>query len=226
MCPRIATDGIPGAAAFVPDAHSLAILQDAVQRCRGCTLYRNATQAVFGEMQASPANRNGAKAQIMMIGEQPGDREDKEGRPFVGPAGKLLDRCLKAAGIDRKEVYVTNAVKHFKWEPRGKLRIHKKPAASEVLACRPWLEAEIDAVCPRLIVCLGAVAAQGLLGTGFKVTKSHGTLQEAEGLPPIVATAHPASILRALKIEDRERQTASLIEDLRKAAAYRTSHAA
>lgn len=158
--------------------------------------------------------------QMMLIGEQPGDREDREGHPFVGPAGKLLDSCLEEAGIDRKEVYVTNAVKHFKWEPRGKLRIHKKPNSSEISACRPWLEAEIETLNPALLVCLGATAAQSLLGSNFKVTRSHGTIAAADGLPPILATAHPASILRAIKPEDRSRQTAELIADLRNAAAY------
>lgn len=202
---------IPGAAAFLPARHTLPALREAVQGCRGCDLYRNATQAVFGEAVAPP--RHGIR--IMMVGEQPGDREDKEGRPFVGPAGKLLDRCLEEAGIDRSEVYVTNAVKHFKWEPRGKFRLHKKPAASEIFACKPWLEAEVEAVKPALIVCLGATAAQALLGSAFRVTQSHGTVQHREGWPAMVATAHPASILRAPTEEDRHRQTATFVEDLR-----------
>jgi uracil-DNA glycosylase family protein len=154
---------------------------------------------------------------MMMVGEQPGDREDREGHPFVGPAGKLLDRCLEEAGIDRATVYVTNAVKHFKWEPRGKLRLHKKPSAAEIFACRPWLEAEVEAVKPALIVCLGATAAQALLGSGFRVTREHGTVQHREGWPPIVATAHPASILRAPSDEDRHRQMDAFVADLRAA---------
>jgi uracil-DNA glycosylase len=156
----------------------------------------------------------------MMIGEQPGDREDIEGRPFVGPAGRLLDRCLEEAGIDRKVVYITNTVKHFKWEPRGKIRLHKKPSITEIRACRPWLDAELDAVKPDLIVCLGAVAAQSLLGAKFRVTVSHGTLQKAEEYPPILATTHPAAILRARTDEDRQRQTATFIDDLRRAASF------
>lgn len=155
-----------------------------------------------------------------MIGEQPGDREDIEGRPFVGPAGKLLDRCLQEAGIDRKAVYITNTVKHFKWEPRGKIRLHKKPSTTEIYACRPWLDAELDAVQHKLIVCLGAVAAQSLLGAKFRVTAAHGTRQDAEGYPPISATAHPASILRARIDEDRRKQTEMFIDDLRHAAGF------
>jgi len=151
----------------------------------------------------------------MMVGEQPGDQEDKQGRPFVGPAGKLLDQCLEETEIDRRKVYVTNTVKHFKWEPRGKLRIHKKPSMSEIHACRPWLEAELDVVRPKLIVCLGAVAAQSLLGSSFKITQSHGKLQHTDGLPPIVATIHPSAILRARTDEDRHRDRETLLNDLR-----------
>jgi len=217
----------PGAARFVPKTNSLSVLSEAVQGCRGCDLYRNATQAVFGEMEAGVSNGNSPHARMMMIGEQPGDREDREGHPFVGPAGRLLDQCLEEAGIDRKAVYVTNAVKHFKWEPRGKLRIHKKPSSSEIFACRPWLKAELETVRPSLIVCLGATAAQGLLGPQFKVTVSHGTIQKATGkahsageYPPIMATFHPASILRARTDEDRHRQTEVFISDLRKAEKF------
>ncbi len=154
-----------------------------------------------------------------MIGEQPGDQEDKQGRPFVGPAGKLLDHCLEEAGIDRREVYITNTVKHFKWEPRGKMRIHKKPSMREIQACRPWLDAELETLRPDLIVCLGAVAAQSLLGSSFKITQSHGQIQQLIGYPPIVATLHPAAILRAQTEADRERDTRNMIEDLRGAAA-------
>jgi uracil-DNA glycosylase len=207
----------PSAAAFVPASHALPVLEKAVQNCRGCDLYRNATQAVFGEMDASGSSKS--RAAMMLIGEQPGDKEDREGRPFVGPAGKLLDRCLEEAGVDRKAVYVTNAVKHFKWEPRGKLRLHKKPSITEIHACRPWLDAELDAVQPQLIVCLGATAAQSLLGAKFRITATHGVAQHIPNYPPIVATAHPASILRARTDDDRHRQTASFIADLRAAKA-------
>ncbi len=210
---------VPGAAAFLPVTHSLKVLADAVQSCKGCELYRHATQAVFGETIAASK-----KPRMMMVGEQPGDREDREGHPFVGPAGKLLDRCLEEAGIERGEVYVTNAVKHFKWEPRGKLRIHKKPSAGEIFACRPWLEAEVEVVKPELIVCLGATAVQSLLGPRFRVSQSHGKVLNAEGRPPVLATVHPSSILRAISEEDRHRQTVEFIEDLRNAEAFLQKH--
>jgi DNA polymerase len=196
------------------------VLREAVQHCQGCDIYRNATQAVFGEMESLTSHRDKSKARMMMIGEQPGDREDREGHPFIGPAGRLLDRCLEEAGIDRKAVYVTNTVKHFKWEPRGKVRIHKKPSSSEIFACSPWLKAEVETLQPDLIVCLGAVAAQALLGSRFKVTESHGTIQSAENFPHILATFHPAAILRARNDEDRHRQTKILISDLGKAEEF------
>jgi uracil-DNA glycosylase family protein len=202
------------AAMFVPDDRALPVLQEAVQHCRGCDLYKNATQAVFGELETG-AKAKKPKVLIMMIGEQPGDQEDKQGRPFVGPAGKLLDRCLEEVGIDRRKVYVTNTVKHFRWEPRGKLRIHKKPSMKEIHACRPWLEAELEAVRPELIICLGATAAQSLLGSGFKITQSHGKVQQADGFPPIFATLHPSAILRARTNEDRERDTKIFLDDPR-----------
>jgi len=205
------------AARFIPDDRTLAVLAEAVQKCKGCDLYRNATQAVFGEIDA-PRGSLRSRVAIMMIGEQPGDQEDKQGRPFVGPAGKLLDKALEEAEIDRGTVYVTNAVKHFKWEPRGKLRIHKKPSMKEIDACRPWLDAELETVKPKLIVALGATAAQALLGSGFRITKAHGKVQEVPGLPPIVATLHPSAILRAQTDEDRHSQMRTLVEDLRKAA--------
>lgn len=207
------------AASFVPPSRSLPVLRKAVQECRGCDLYRHATQAVFGEIEAGVISPQ-IGVSIMMIGEQPGDREDKEGRPFVGPAGRLLDKCLEEARIDRREVYVTNAVKHFKWEPRGKLRIHKKPSTQEIHACRPWLNAELDAIHPTLIVCLGATAAQSLLGSTFRVTQSHGEIQHPTNLPPTLATLHPSAILRARTEEDRHRDTDLFIEDLRKAATF------
>lgn len=215
----MSTTAKEGAAPFVPTDRTLPILREAVQNCRGCDLYRNATQAVFGELE-SGARTTEPKVAIMMIGEQPGNQEDIEGRPFVGPAGKLLDKCLKEAEIDRRKVYVTNTVKHFKWEPRGKLRIHKKPNMKEIYACRPWLEAELEAVRPQLIVCLGAVAAQSLLGSGFKLTQAHGKVQYREGLPPIIATLHPSAILRARTHEDRDRDTDALLDDLRQASTF------
>jgi len=210
------------AAPYLPEKHTLPLLHEAVQACRGCDLYRNATQAVFGEIETereSPKPRQHS-AQIMLIGEQPGDREDIEGRPFVGPAGKLLDQTLEQAGIPRSQAYVTNTVKHFKWEPRGKRRIHEKPTLREIKACRPWLDAEIEAVHPSLIVCLGATAAQSFLGSSLKVTESRGTLQHAEGLPALIATIHPSAILRARTDEDRHRELAAFIVDLKQAAAY------
>jgi DNA polymerase len=205
------------AAPFVPMERDLPVLTKAVQKCKGCDLYRNATQAVFGEIDTRERAAR-PKIAIMMIGEQPGDQEDKQGRPFVGPAGKLLDKALAEAEIDRGKVYVTNAVKHFKWEPRGKLRIHKKPSMKEINACRPWLDAELETVRPKLIVALGATAAQGLLGSGFRITQQHGKVQSAPGLPPILATLHPSAILRAQTDEDRHNQMRVLIEDLREAA--------
>jgi uracil-DNA glycosylase len=210
------------AAPFVPQERTLPVLAKAAQKCKGCDLYKNATQAVFGEIE----NGSGAakpKIAIMMIGEQPGDQEDKQGRPFVGPAGKLLDRALEEAEIDRSKVYVTNAVKHFKWEPRGKQRIHKKPSMKEINACRPWLDAELETVKPKLIVALGATAAQGLLGSSFRITQSHGRVQDAPGLPPIIATLHPSSILRAQTDEDRHAQMRTLVEDLREVARIATA---
>src|SRR6201996_2703370 len=202
------------AALFIPDDRTLPILREAIQHCHGCDLYRNATQAVFGELETG-AEAKRPKVAVMMIGEQPGNQEDLEGRPFVGPAGKLLDKCLEEAEIDRRKVYVTNTVKHFKWEPRGKLRIHKKPNLKEIHACRPWLDAELELVRPELIVCLGAVAAQSLLGSGFKITQSHGEVQRREGLPPIIATLHPSAILRARTEQDRDRDMNVLLNDLR-----------
>jgi uracil-DNA glycosylase family protein len=207
------------AAPFIPDDRTLLVLQEAVQHCRGCDLYQNATQAVFGELETKAKAKN-PKVTIMMIGEQPGDQEDKQGRPFVGPAGKLLDTCLEEADIDRRKVYVTNTVKHFRWEPRGKLRIHKKPSMKEIRACRPWLEAELQAVRPELIVCLGATAAQSLLGPSFKITQSHGKVQQAEGFPPIIATLHPSAILRARTEEDRQRDLKIFMKDLRRATEF------
>ena len=198
------------AADFLPSRMTLPALRDAVQGCRGCPLYKNATQAVFGEGTRSAA--------VMLVGEQPGDQEDRAGRPFVGPAGKLLDRALEEAGIDRRATYVTNAVKHFKWEPRGKRRIHAKPSWSEVAACRPWLEAELAVVKPTALVLLGAVAAQGLLGKQFRVTRQRGELVDSPLAPYVTATIHPSAILRG-EPADRERELARLVDDLRRVAA-------
>jgi len=205
------------AAPFVPAERTLPVLSKAVQECRGCDLYKNATQAVFGELETGSVAKRPSAA-VMMIGEQPGDKEDREGRPFVGPAGKLLDTCLEEAGIDRSTVYVTNTVKHFKWEPRGKLRIHKKPNMQEIRACRPWLDAELEMVRPQLIVCLGATAAQAILGPKFRLTQAHGKVQRMPGLPPVIATVHPSAILRAQTDEDRHQQRYSFVQDLQEVA--------
>jgi uracil-DNA glycosylase len=190
----------------LPDKRNLAALREAAAGCRACPLWENATQTVFGE--------GSAKADVMFVGEQPGDQEDKAGKPFVGPAGKLFDRALEEAGIERGSTYVTNAVKHFKWQPRGKRRIHQKPSWSELAACRPWLEAELEAVAPRALVLLGATAAQSLLGRQFRVTRQRGELLQSELAEIVVATVHPSSILRA-QDGDREREFAALVDDLR-----------
>jgi len=206
------------AAEFVPKKHELTVLRRAVQDCRGCELYRYATQAVFGErMEGAKTSR---KAQIVMVGEQPGDKEDLAGHPFVGPAGKLLAQCMHEAGLDPGQVYITNAVKHFKWEPRGKIRLHKKPSVKEIRACKPWFDAELDAVQPRLIICLGATAAQSLLGAAFRVSQHRGEPQTAEGLPAVIATVHPASVLRARTDEERQQQKADFIADLHRANGF------
>jgi uracil-DNA glycosylase family protein len=209
----IVTGSVKGAGHFVPEASELTVLRQAIQDCHGCELYRSATHAVFGESLGSTKSDHGID--IMMIGEQPGDKEDIAGHPFVGPAGRLLMQCLSEAEIDPKQVYITNAVKHFKWEPRGKIRLHKKPTLTEVRACKPWIEAELDVVKPKLIVCLGATGAQSLLGSKFRASQSRGHLQEVGELPPILATVHPASILRAQSDDDRQKQTIEFISDLR-----------
>ena len=196
---------------FLPSRHDLASLRKAAEHCQGCDLYRHATQVVFGEGKTHSA--------ILLVGEQPGDREDQVGRPFVGPAGQLLDKCLETAGIDRSTVYVTNAVKHFKWEPRGKIRLHKKPNSLEIAACRPWLESEIAAVRPRIIVCLGATAAQAILGPQFRLTKHRGEVfTTANG--PVTATIHPSAILRMPEPAAKEAEIAALASDLKLAAEY------
>jgi uracil-DNA glycosylase len=193
-----------------PNTSSLAALKSAAKTCTACHLHKHATQTVFGE------GTKGAK--LMLLGEQPGDQEDLAGKPFVGPAGKILDRALEEAGIDRREVYVTNTVKHFKWEPRGKRRIHKKPNSREIAACRPWLEAELRVVRPGLLVCLGATAAQAVLGPAFRVTRERGKILASEIAPQVVATVHPSSLLRQPDEESREREYKLFVADLRVAA--------
>jgi uracil-DNA glycosylase len=194
------------AAEYLPSRLSLKALREAADGCRACPLWRTGTQTVFGEGRKA--------ARLLLVGEQPGDREDLAGRPFVGPAGRLLDEALEEAGIDRADAYVTNAVKHFKWEPRGKRRIHQKPNASEIAACRPWLEAELAVVRPQVLVCLGAIAAQALLGRDFRVTRQRGQLVETPLAPRALATVHPSSILRA-DDDRREAEFEALVEDLR-----------
>jgi DNA polymerase len=189
---------------------TLASLREEAARCRACPLWQHASQTVFGE---GPAT-----AELLFVGEQPGDAEDKEGRPFVGPAGRVFDQALAEAGIDREEVYVTNAVKHFKWEARGKRRIHQKPNAAETAACRPWLDAELEIVAPSVLVALGATAAQALLGRGFRVTQQRGVPVESDLAPNVVATVHPSSILRAPDEAARTEAYAAFVADLRAAA--------
>ena len=195
------------AADRIPDRPTLKTVRVAARDCRACDLWKTGTQTVFGE--------GPGKAPLMLVGEQPGDQEDLSGHPFVGPAGKLLDKALADAGIDRSHVYVTNVVKHFKWEPRGKRRIHKKPRASEIAACRPWLDTEIALVRPKAIVCLGATAAQALLGAAFKVTAHRGTFIESPLAPLVLATVHPSSLLRAPDADTRRREIERFTDDLR-----------
>ena len=196
------------AAELVPEQLSLPLLKDAAADCRACDLWEKGTQTVFGDGRT--------RAKVMFIGEQPGNEEDLTGKPFVGPAGRLFDNALEEAGIDRKQTYVTNVVKHFKWEPRGKRRIHKKPNAQEIAACRPWLEAEIALVKPKVIVVLGATAAQALLGPQFRVTKERGKFIESMLAPYIMATVHPSSILRAPDDENRRLEYRRFVDDLKK----------
>ena len=191
----------------IPLHPTLASAREAAKHCRACDLWKRGTQAVFGE--------GASHARVLFVGEQPGDKEDLEGRPFVGPAGAVLDKALIEAGIDRKQTYVTNAVKHFKWEPRGKRRIHKKPNSLEVAACRPWLDVEIELVKPDVVVCLGATAAQALLGRSFRVTQERGKLMPFEAAPHVLATVHPSSILRAPDDESRHRDYELFVDDLR-----------
>jgi DNA polymerase len=192
---------------FLPDRHSLKALREAAADCRGCHLWRPATQTVFGDGRRS--------SRVMLVGEQPGDREDRAGRPFVGPAGRELDRGLEAAGIDRAETYVTNVVKHFKFEERGRRRIHQTPKRFEIDACRPWLDAELEVVKPEALVLLGATAAKALLGSSFRVTKHRGELLDCELAPLVAATIHPSAILRAPDDEARQGEREAFATDLR-----------
>jgi DNA polymerase len=204
---QLSLDGDETAAGLIPDRPSLKKLRETAPGCKACPLWENATQTVFGE--------GSARAEVVFVGEQPGDREDLEGRPFVGPAGQLLDQALDEAGIDRSKVYVTNVVKHFKWKPQGKRRIHQKPNWREIAACRPWLEAEVSVLKPRVLVCLGATAAQALLGREFRVSRQRGELVDSPLAPNTIATVHPSSILRA---EDRDVQFREFVRDLEKVA--------
>jgi DNA polymerase len=196
------------AAPLIPKNASWADLQQAARNCKACDLWERGTQTVFGE--------GGSRSRIMFVGEQPGNEEDLSGKPFVGPAGRLLDKALEEAGIDRSLAYVTNVVKHFKWEPRGKRRIHAKPNAAEIAACSPWLNAEVAAIKPKVVVCLGATAAQALLGRQFRVTQQRGEWLESPLAPFVMATVHPSSILRAE--DDREIQMRLFVDDLKKIA--------
>ena len=195
---------------LLPDRPTLPAVRAMAAGCKACDLYKRGTQTVFGE--------GPRRAGVMLVGEQPGDAEDLAGHPFVGPAGKLLDDALEQAGIDRRQVYVTNVVKHFKWEPRGKRRIHAKPNGAEIAACRPWLETEIALVKPRVLVCLGATAAQALLGKSFKVSQQRGTFVPSTLAPRVTATVHPSSILRAGDDESRHLEMRRFVADLRRVA--------
>jgi len=198
------------AAPLIPSRPTLNKLRDAAAGCQACDLWKTGTQTVFGEGRTTST--------VMFVGEQPGNSEDLQGRPFVGPAGGLLDRALDEAGIDRTKVYVTNVVKHFKWEPRGKKRIHKKPSAAEISACRPWLEAEIGLIKPRVIICLGSTAAQAIIGPKFRVSTQRATFVDSPLAPFVTATVHPSSILRAPGDEQRHLELGRFIADLKKIA--------
>lgn len=194
---------------YLPDAINLAALKEAVQDCRGCDLYKRATQAVFGE--------GLVRSRLMLVGEQPGDQEDKQGRPFVGPAGRVLDKALEEAGIDRDEAYVTNIVKHFKWvRGTGDRRYHKQPSLFEVRACKPWFEAEVEVIRPRVIVALGATAARAIIGSDFRVSKQRGEWVDSDFAEHVTATVHPSSILRQQTDRDRERAMRAFVEDFEK----------
>src|ERR671931_885311 len=195
------------AAPLIPERPTLPKLREAAAGCTACPLHETGTQTVFGE--------GSSNAEVVFVGEQPGDQEDLQGKPFVGPAGQLLDKALEEAGIDRSQTYVTNAVKHFKWQARGKRRIHQKPTWSESVACRPWLEAELEAVEPRVVVCLGATAAQSLLGRDFRVTQHRGELLDSPLAEHVTATVHPSSILRQRDDESRRAELEAFVDDLR-----------
>ena len=195
---------------LIPPRPTLASLKLAAAGCKACDLWEKGTQTVFGE--------GSRRSRVLFVGEQPGNEEDLSGKPFVGPAGRLLDNALEEAGIDRKQTYVTNVVKHFKWEPRGKRRIHKKPNATEIAACRPWLEAELALVQPDVVVALGATAAQALIGPQFRVTKQRGEFIESTLAPYVMATVHPSSILRAPDDETRQLEYRHFVDDLKKLA--------
>jgi len=197
---------ITSAAEFLPEKRDLKSLAKAAEGCKGCELYANATQTVFGQ--------GSSRSRLVMVGEQPGDSEDKTGEPFVGPAGKLLDRVLDEVGIDRKTVYITNAVKHFKWTPKGKRRLHAKPSAREINACHPWLEAELDTIDPEVLVCLGATAAQALLGRTFRLTQHRGEAFESKWAKWTLATYHPSAVLRAMNEEGGEAIYQAFRDDL------------
>jgi DNA polymerase len=195
------------AADFLPNRLNLTALRKAAENCEGCPLFANATQTVFGEGPAS--------AGAMFVGEQPGDQEDRAGKPFIGPAGKLLERVMEEVGIDRRRVYVTNAVKHFKWTPRGKKRMHAKPGMREIAACRPWLEAELEVVKPPVLVCLGATAAQALLGKTFRLTERRGSPFESDWAEWTLATFHPSALLRSHDLPGGEEQYAAFVSDMK-----------
>lgn len=203
----MAKQSLHTAARLIPANPTLNQLRSIAAGCKACDLWKLGTQTVFGE--------GSARAHVMMVGEQPGDKEDLQGRPFVGPAGAVLDKALAAAGINRNDVYVTNIVKHFKWEPRGKRRLHKKPNITEISACRPWLEAEIRVVKPQVVVLLGATAAQGILGRDFRVTQHRGEWIKSEIAPNVLATVHPSSILRATDDDSRHEEMRKFIDDLK-----------
>jgi DNA polymerase len=208
---RANTEGVATTAVeYLPENRTLSALREASAGCKACPLWETGTQTVFGE--------GSREAELMFVGEQPGDQEDRAGKPFVGPAGRLFDQAMEEAGIDRSTAYVTNAVKHFKWTARGKRRIHAKPSWSEIAACRPWLDAELEAVKPRVLVCLGATAAQALLGRDFRVTKQRGELVDSPLAEVVTATIHPSAILRADE-DEREAEYAAFVDDLRKVAA-------
>jgi len=195
------------AAPLIPPQKTIPALRNAAAGCQACDLWKLGTQTVFGE--------GGTHVRVILVGEQPGDQEDLQGRPFVGPAGRILDKALAEAGIDRDETYVTNAVKHFKWEPRGKRRIHKKPNSVEITACKPWLEAELSVLKPDVVVCLGATAAQALLGKDFRVSTQRGQRIESDLAPNVIATVHPSSLLRAPDEETRRIETKRFVDDLK-----------